>query len=113
MQKNIGIAQYEAAIQSAFREVADALASRATLDDELIAQQGLVDATSDSLKLAGLRFDRGVDSYLTVLDSQRSQFAAQQTLEKLKLTRLQNLVTLYKVLGGGWAEESSSGKAAG
>ncbi|WP_428311746.1 efflux transporter outer membrane subunit [Hydrocarboniphaga sp.] len=112
VQKNIGIAQYEGTIQTAFREVADALASRATLDDELIAQQGLVDATSDSLKLAGLRFDRGVDSYLTVLDSQRSQFAAQQTLEKLKLTRLQNLVTLYKVLGGGWTEQSSSGKAA-
>jgi multidrug efflux system outer membrane protein len=108
VQKNIGIAQYEAAIQTAFREVADALASRATLDDELVAQQGLVDATSDSLKLAGLRFDRGVDSYLTVLDSQRSQFAAQQTLEKLKLTRLQNLVTLYKALGGGWTARTDT-----
>lgn len=109
VQKDIGIAQYERAIQTAFREVADSLASRATLDDELVAQQGLVDATAESLKLARLRFDRGVDSYLTVLDSQRSQFAAQQSLEVLKLTRMQNLVTLYKALGGGWTEATTSG----
>jgi multidrug efflux system outer membrane protein len=106
VQKDIGIAQYEGTIQTAFREVADSLAARSTLDDELVAQQGLVDATTDSLKLSQMRFDRGVDSYLTVLDSQRSQFAAQQTLEQLKLTRMQNLVTLYKVLGGGWSEQT-------
>jgi len=111
LQKDIGIARYEQAIQAAFREVADGLASRATLDQELAAQQGLVESTGGSLKLASLRFERGVDSYLSVLDSQRSQFAAQQSLETLKLARLQNLVTLYKALGGGWSSSDSDSQA--
>ena len=104
VQKDINVARYEAAIQTAFREVADALAARSTYDDELKAQQGLADAANESFKLANLRYERGVDNYLTVLDSQRSQYTAQQSLETLKLARLQNLATLYKVLGGGWSE---------
>ena len=108
VQKDINVARYEAAIQTAFREVADALAARSTYDEELKAQQGLADAANESFKLANLRYERGVDSYLTVLDSQRSQYTAQQSLETLKLARLQNLATLYKVLGGGWSESAQA-----
>ncbi|WP_421793857.1 efflux transporter outer membrane subunit [Hydrocarboniphaga effusa] len=108
VQKDINVARYEAAIQTAFREVADALAARSTYDEELKAQQGLADAANESFKLANLRYERGVDSYLTVLDSQRSQYTAQQSLETLKLARLQNLATLYKVLGGGWSQSTQA-----
>ena len=111
LQKDIGIAQYESAIQAAFREVSDALAARATLDRQVEAQQGLATATSQSFKLANLRFERGVDDYLTVLDSQRSQYTATMDLESIKLSRLQNLVTLYKVLGGGWSEHTVTAAA--
>ena len=98
--------QYEQAIQTAFREVADALAGRSTLDSQMAADQALLDATSETYRLSDMRFRRGVDSYLGVLDSQRSLYTAQQTLVGVKLSRLQNLVTLYKALGGGWSEHS-------
>ena len=102
-------------IQTAFREVADALAGRSTLDSQIAADQALVQATGDSYQLSDMRFRRGVDSYLGVLDSQRSLYTAQQTLVGVKLSRLQNLVTLYKALGGGWSEHSrqSAGAATG
>ena len=106
VQKNINIVQYEQAIQTAFREVADALAGRSTLDSQMAADQALLDATSETYRLSDMRFRRGVDSYLGVLDSQRSLYTAQQTLVGVKLSRLQNLVTLYKALGGGWSEHS-------
>jgi multidrug efflux system outer membrane protein len=106
VQKNINIVQYEQAIQTAFREVADALAGRSTLDSQIAADQALLDATSETYRLSDMRFRRGVDSYLGVLDSQRSLYTAQQTLVGVKLSRLQNLVTLYKALGGGWSEHS-------
>jgi outer membrane protein, multidrug efflux system len=106
VQKNITIAQYEQAIQTAFREVADALAGRSTLDSQVAADQALLEATSETYRLSDMRFRRGVDSYLGVLDSQRSLYTAQQTLVGVKLLRLQNLVTLYKALGGGWSEHS-------
>lgn len=101
VDRDIAVAQYEKAIQTAFREVADALAQKATIDEQVAAQQSLADATSESYKLSQARFDKGVDSYLTVLDSQRSLYGAQQNLISVRLTRLANLVTLYKVLGGG------------
>ena len=101
LDRDIAIAQYEKAIQNAFREVADVLAQSGTIDDQLAAQQSLADATSESFKLSQARFDKGVDSYLTVLDSQRALYGAQQNLISVRLTRLVNLVTLYKVLGGG------------
>jgi multidrug efflux system outer membrane protein len=104
VQKNIIIVKYEQAIQVAFREVADALAGRDTLDSQIAADQALVEATSESYRLSDMRFRDGVDSYLGVLDSQRSLYTAQQTLVGVKLSRLQNLVTLYKALGGGWTE---------
>ncbi len=99
--RNIAVAQYEKAIQTAFREVADALAQRGTIDEQLAAQQSLTDATVESYRLSQARFDQGVDNYLTVLDSQRSLYGAQQALVGTRLARLANLVTLYKVFGGG------------
>ena len=95
------MARYEKTIQTAFREVADALAQRGTIDEQMAAQQSLTDATATSYRLSRARYEQGIDSYLTVLDSQRSLYGAQQELIATRLTRLQNLVTLYKVLGGG------------
>jgi outer membrane protein, multidrug efflux system len=102
VQKDINIAQYEKTVQIAFREVADALAVKATLDEQLAAQKSLVDATDASYRLSEARFKSGIDSYLSVLDSQRAMYASQQNLITLRLTMLSNQVTLYKVLGGGW-----------
>ena len=104
VDRDIAVASYEKAIQTAFREVADALAQRGTIDEQLAAQQSLTDATAESHRLSQARFDKGVDSYLTVLDSQRSLYGAQQNLIAVRLSRLANLVTLYKVLGGGGSE---------
>ena len=72
-----------------------------TIDEQLAAQQSLTDATAESYRLSQARYEKGVDSYLTVLDSQRSLYGAQQNLIAVRLSRLANLVTLYKVLGGG------------
>jgi outer membrane protein, multidrug efflux system len=101
VDREIAVAQYEKAIQTGFREVADALAQRATLGDQLQAQQSLVDASEVSYRLSDARYTRGIDSYLRVLDAQRSLYGAQQGLISIRLARLANLVTLYKVLGGG------------
>ncbi|MBT0663495.1 AdeC/AdeK/OprM family multidrug efflux complex outer membrane factor [Geobacter pelophilus] len=101
VDQKIAVARYEKAIQSAFREVADALAQRGTIDEQLLAQQSLTDASAESFRLSQARFDKGVDSYLPVLDSQRSLYGAQQNLISVRLARLANLVTIYKVLGGG------------
>jgi multidrug efflux system outer membrane protein len=98
---DIAVAHYEKAIQTAFREVADTLASQGTLGNQLAAQQSLAEATADSYRLSEARYDRGVDSYLVVLDSQRSTYSAQQDLINVRLALLANKVTLYKVLGGG------------
>jgi len=101
VDREIALAQYEKAIQAGFREVADALAQRGTLGDQLEAQQSLVDASADGYRLSDARYTRGIDSYLRVLDAQRSLYSAQQGLIAVRLARLTNLVTLYKVLGGG------------
>ena len=101
IDREIALARYEGAIQRAFREVADALAERGTIDDQLTAQQSLVDATAESYRLAQARYQGGVTSYLAVLDSQRAFYGAQQGLISVNLTRLGNEVMLYKVLGGG------------
>lgn len=102
VQKNIQVADYERTLQTAFREVADALAARQTYDEQIAAQQALVDAYAKSYELSELRFRGGADSYLTTLDAQRSLYSSQQTLITLKAARLENIVTLYKTLGGGW-----------
>ena len=100
--RDIAVAQYEQAIQSAFREVADALATRQTLVDEVRAQRAQVSAEAARLRLADLRYRSGAASYLDVLDAQRSLFVAQQAVVQVQTAQVQNLVTLYKVLGGGW-----------
>jgi len=104
VNRDIAVAQYEKTIQNAFREVADTLAQRGTISDQLNAQQSLTDATSESYRFSQARFDKGIDSYLTVLDSQRSLYSAQQNLISIRLIRLLNLATLYRVLGGGDAD---------
>ncbi|PPU16938.1 transporter [Xanthomonas arboricola] len=101
LQKDITIAQYELAIQTAFSEVADALAERTQLDERMDAQRALVDAAQCGFTLSDARYRNGVDSYLVALDAQRSLYSAQQTLISLRLTEASNRVTLYKVLGGG------------
>jgi outer membrane protein, multidrug efflux system len=106
VQKNILVVQYQQAIQNGFREVADALAGRATLDSQLAADTVLVEASSESFRLSNMRYTGGVDNYLGVLDAQRILYTAQQSLVSVQLARLQNLVTLYKALGGGWRERS-------
>ena len=103
--RDIATAQYERAIQSAFREVADALAGRATLGEQLRAQEALVRAEQDRYRLAELRYRNGVASSLDALDAQRSLFAAQQALVQTQVQYQQNLVTLYRVLGGGWSTD--------
>ncbi len=105
--RDIAIAQYEKAIQTAFREVADALAQRSAVGDQLQAQNALVQASGEVFQMSQARFDRGVDSYLDVLDAQRSWYSARQTLIATRLARLTNGVTLYKVLGGGWTAGQS------
>jgi len=99
--REIYLAQYEKAIQTAFREAADALALYGTVLDQMEAQQSLVEASSVTYGLADARYRSGTDSYLTVLDSQRALYNARQGLIAVRLARLANLVTLYKVLGGG------------
>ena len=101
VEKEISIAQYEKAIQTAFREVADALAVRGTVNTQIAAQQSLVEAVTETYRLSNIRYNRGIDSYLSVLDAQRSLYAAQQGLIRLYLAELVNKVTLYNVLGGG------------
>jgi multidrug efflux system outer membrane protein len=101
VDQEIALAQYEKAIQTAFREVADALAVRGTVDQQLSAQQSLMDATAVTYRLSVIRYNRGIDSYLSVLDAQRSLYAAEQGLIAIRLARLANQVRLYAVLGGG------------
>jgi multidrug efflux system outer membrane protein len=100
--RDIAVAQYEKAIQSAFREVSDALAGQATYGEQLRAQRSVADAEQERFKLSDLRYRGGAASYLDLLDAQRSLFSAQQAAVQANLARLQNQVTLYRVLGGGW-----------
>jgi multidrug efflux system outer membrane protein len=101
VDRAIAVAQYEKAIQGAFAEVSDGLALRTTLVAQREAQQALVDALADTYRLSEARFKAGIDSYLAVLVSQRSLFAGQQVLINVRFAEQANLVTLYKVLGGG------------
>jgi multidrug efflux system outer membrane protein len=101
IDREIAVAQYEKAIQTAFREVSDALAVQGTVSRQITAQQSLVNTLAETYRLSNARYTRGIDSYLSVLDAQRSVYAAQQGLTLLNLARLANRVTFYKVLGGG------------
>ena len=99
--RDIAVATYEKTVQTAFREVSDALSVRDTVGDRLAAQERLVAAATDSQRLSQQRRDAGLDSALTLLDSQRTLYSAQQGLITARLARATNLVTLYKTLGGG------------
>ncbi|MEO5736087.1 MAG: efflux transporter outer membrane subunit [Variovorax sp.] len=102
--REIAVAQYEKSIQSAFREVGDALAGRVTLGEQARALRATADAEAVRYKLADLRYRNGIASSLDLLDSQRSLFTAQQAAVQVQLQLLQNQVVLYKTLGGGWKE---------
>lgn len=104
VEREIALAQYEKAIQTAFREVADALARKGTVGDQLAAQESLVQASTNAYRLSDARYAKGIDSYLGVLDAQRSLYGAQQGLIAVRLLRFANTVTLYKALGGGVGE---------
>jgi len=103
--RDIAVAQYEKAIQTAFREVADALAGRATLGEQLAAVQSQAEADAERLRLTELRYRGGVASSLDLLDAQRALFATQQTLAQVRLAQQQNQVALYKALGGGYGPD--------
>ena len=107
VSKDIAVAQYEKAIQTAFREVSDSLAGRATLGEQLRAQAAVANAAQVTYRLADLRYKNGAASYFDVLDAQRTLFTAQQATVQTQAQQVQNLVTLYKVLGGGWTEPTT------
>lgn len=102
--RDIAVAQYEKSVQTAFREVADGLAGQATFTEQLRAQRAVAAAEAERFNLSNLRYREGASSYLDLLDAQRSLFAAQQAAVQANLQRLQNQVTLYRVLGGGWTD---------
>jgi multidrug efflux system outer membrane protein len=102
VDRKIATTQYERVIQASFRDVADALAVQGTVDQQVEAQESFVNAVAATYRLAGVRYERGVDSYLSVLDAQRSLYSAQQNLVRLRYMRIANQVRLYAVLGGGW-----------
>ncbi len=106
VRKRIEIANYEKAIQTAFREVADGLAARGTYDRQIRSLQRNADHQGQRLQLSDLRYRSGVDDYLMVLQAQTDLFNAQQMLVSARLARASNLVNLYKALGGGWIERS-------
>ncbi|KFE57228.1 AdeC/AdeK/OprM family multidrug efflux complex outer membrane factor [Pseudomonas syringae] len=110
IQKEISVANYEKAIQTAFQEVSDGLASRKTYNEQLQAQSDFVGANQDYYRLAERRYRIGIDSNLTFLDAQRSLFSAQQSLITDRLSQLTSEVNLYKALGGGWYEQTGQAK---
>ena len=113
--RDMAVSNYEKAIQTAFREVADTLASRATLADQAAALKRQAEAERDRFRLADLRYRNGIASYLDMLDAQRSLFATEQSYAQVQLARQQNEVLLYKALGGGWGpqDEIAAREAAG
>lgn len=110
VDRDIAVAKYDKAIQSAFREVADALAQRGTLDERLASQLALAEASDKSFRIHEARYEKGAESYLNALVSQRALYAARQSLITARLAKASNAVTLYKVLGGGWQEEGGEVK---
>jgi multidrug efflux system outer membrane protein len=100
-RKNIAVADYEKTIQQAFREVADALAARAYLGEQVAAQRVVQEAQAERLRLLQLRFENGVASSLDVLDAQRELFSAEQALVQARLLRTTSAIDLYRALGGG------------
>jgi outer membrane protein, multidrug efflux system len=104
VRKNQAIADYEKTIQVAFREVADALVARSTIDEQIDAQRAFLNAQASRFDMAEQRFKSGVSSSLDVLDAQRDLFSAEQALVQVSLLRLTNAIDLYRALGGGLNE---------
>jgi multidrug efflux system outer membrane protein len=104
VDQKIALSQYEKTIQTAFREVADVLAVQGTVDQQILAQQSLVNALEETYRLSTKRYTNGIDGYLSVIDAQRSLYASEQGLITLRLAKLVNQVRLYAVLGGGGDE---------
>ncbi|AWM60150.1 AdeC/AdeK/OprM family multidrug efflux complex outer membrane factor [Stutzerimonas stutzeri] len=113
ISKNIQVSQYEKAIQTAFREVADGLAAQATYTRQVQAQRDLLQTSEDYYNLAERRYRTGVDSYLTVLDAQRQLFNVQQQLIGDRLAQMTSEVNLFKALGGGWQEAGQTQPSGG
>ena len=99
--QRVAAANYEKSVQTAFREVNDVLATRKYIDERLAAQRRLVSATNTTYKLSNARFRAGIDSFLTVLDAQRSSYSSEQGLLALEQADLNSQIELYKALGGG------------
>ncbi|MBU1620712.1 MAG: efflux transporter outer membrane subunit [Gammaproteobacteria bacterium] len=106
-QQQVALVTYQQKIQQAFREVSDALADREGYAAQLQAQQDLANSNQQSFSLSEARFKQGVDSYLQVLDAQRSWYSAQQQLISGQHALLASQISLYKVLGGGWQSNTS------
>lgn len=111
ISKNIQVAQYERAIQVAFREVADGLAAQATYTEQLQAQRDLLETSEQYYRLAERRYRTGIDSYLILLDAQRQLFSVQQQMINDRLAQLTSEVNLFKALGGGWDEQRAAASA--
>jgi multidrug efflux system outer membrane protein len=99
--RDAAVATYEKAVQTAFREVSDALATRGTIGEQIAARGAGADSANKAATLSLARYRNGIDSFLTTLDAQRTLYAAQQSLVTTRLQRETNLVTLYQTLGGG------------
>lgn len=107
VRKKIEVARYEQAIQVAFREVSDALVARKYFDDQVAADQARVDAERKRYELSQQRYQTGIESYLSVILSQQDLYRSQVLLIEARLSQQQNLVDLYRALGGGWREDGS------
>jgi multidrug efflux system outer membrane protein len=110
LQKDIGVANYEKAIQTGFREVSDGLAALGTYQGQLQSQRDLVQSDQEYFDMAKQRYDEGVDNYLTLLDAQRQLLTARQQLLTDHLQQLDSQVQLYKALGGGWQQPAVASK---
>ncbi len=108
VKRDIAVAQYDKAVQTAFKEVSDALVARRTYAEQAQAQLSQAQAEAARLRLSTLRYDSGVSSQLDLLDAQRSLFSAQQALIAAQLARQQAHIGVYKALGGGWVESESA-----
>lgn len=106
-RKNVAVAEYEKTIQTAFREVADALAGEATYWDQLEAMRALESTAAEALRLANLRYETGVDSFLQVQSAEVNLYSVQQAFLQVGMESLLNRVALYKALGGGWLADSA------
>jgi multidrug efflux system outer membrane protein len=111
VDREVAIAQYEKSIQSAFREVSDALDSQGTLRDQITAQRAGLEAAQPRRKVSYRRATNVVECELDLLDAQRTLFALEQSTVSVRLAQLLNQIELYKALGGGWTDRTATAAA--